>query len=54
MSKPDDPGVIRANIVVVWHFGQGGRGKVIMGLALDEAGAQHSLSPVDTEGGAVT
>jgi hypothetical protein len=52
MSKPEGPGVIRASIVVVWHSGQVGRGKVIIGLAFDQAGAQHSQL-MDTEGGAV-
>ena len=44
--------MIRASIVVVWHLGQRGRW-MIMSLALDEAGAQHSQSPVDADKGAV-
>jgi hypothetical protein len=44
--------VIRASIVVVSHLGQGGR-LMIMVLALDEAGAQHSQSPMDADGGTV-
>jgi hypothetical protein len=46
MSKPDGPGVIRASIVVLWHFGHGGLGMVMM-LALNQAGAlQNSQSPL--------
>jgi hypothetical protein len=46
MSKPDDPGVMQASMVFVLHAGQSGR-KMIMMLALAQAGAQHSQSPVD-------
>ena len=42
------PGVINASMVLVWHAGQGGR-RIIMMLALDQAGAQHSQSPVDAD-----
>jgi hypothetical protein len=47
MSKPDDPGVMQASMVFVLHAGQSGR-KMIMMLALAQAGARHSQSPVDT------
>ena len=44
-------GVTRANMVLVWHKGQGGRRKVMMLSPLVQAGAlQNSQSPVDTEG----
>jgi len=46
MSKPAGPGVTRAGMALVWHAGQRGRGMLMM-LALDQAGAQHSQSPVD-------
>ena len=42
---------MRANIVSVWHFGQGGRGIWIIMLALDWAGARHSQSPVTANAG---
>src|ERR1019366_9158424 len=42
---------MRANIVSVWHFGQGGRGICIIMLALDWAGARHSQSPVTANAG---
>ena len=48
ISKPDGPGVISASMVLVWHAGQGGR-RIIMMLALDQAGAQHSPSPVGAD-----
>ena len=45
MSKPDGPGVIRASIVVLWHFGHGGL-RMVMMLALNQAGAlPNSQSP---------
>jgi hypothetical protein len=40
--------VINASMVLVWHAGQGGR-RIIMMLALDQAGAQHSPSPVGAD-----
>jgi hypothetical protein len=47
ISKPEGPDVMRANMVLVWQAGQGGR-RIIMMLALDQAGAlQNSQSPVD-------
>jgi hypothetical protein len=49
--EPDGPGVMRASIVSVWHFGQGGRGIWIIMLALDWAGARHSQSPVGADRG---
>jgi hypothetical protein len=54
MSKPAGPGVMRASIVLVSHTGQRGRGRVVMMLALDQAGAlQNSQSPVAAVNGAV-
>jgi len=50
MSKPELPGVMRANIIVVLHLGQGGRG-ILMMLALDQAGARHSQSPIGADMG---
>jgi hypothetical protein len=41
---------MRASIVSVWHFGQGGRVIWIIMLALDWAGARHSQSPVTANG----
>ena len=47
MSLLAGPNVTRASIIFVSHFGQGG----LLGMTqpLDQAGAQHSQSPVDTE-----
>jgi hypothetical protein len=51
MSKPAGPGVIRTNVVLVWHARQSGRIMIMM-LRLGQAGTlQNSQSPVDTEGG---
>ena len=50
MSKPAGPGVIRTNVVLVWHARQSGRIMIMM-LRLGQAGTlQNSQSPVDTEG----
>jgi hypothetical protein len=53
MSKPAWPGVTHASIVVALQLGQGGRGIIFMMLALDQAGAQHSQSPIGADTGAV-
>jgi hypothetical protein len=50
MSKPEDPRVVRASIAVDWHLGQLGRW-IVMRLALDQAGARHSQSPVKADTG---
>jgi hypothetical protein len=54
MLMPEGPGVTLASIIVVSHFGQGGREIWNMVLRLGtEAGAQNSLSPNTAEGWAV-
>jgi hypothetical protein len=61
-SKPAGPDAIFVNIIGPWQFGQGGRSITArlgsneirvcdMMLALDQAGAQHSQSPVDADKG---
>ena len=46
MSKSDGLRVIRASIVIVLHFGQGGLQNALMMSSLQhQAGAQHSQSP---------
>jgi hypothetical protein len=48
MSKPDGPGVIRVNIVVVAHFGQSGRERGNMVLRLGSGGSvTGSQSPLE-------
>jgi hypothetical protein len=44
MSKPDGPGVIRASIVIVAHFGQSGRERGNMVLRLVSVGSVTELS----------
>ena len=41
---------MRASIIVALHLGQDGRW-VVMVLALDQAGAQDSESPIGADGG---
>jgi hypothetical protein len=54
MLRPNEPGVIRASIVVVSQFGHGGLLNVLMMSSLQhQAGAQYSQSPMDAEGEAV-
>jgi hypothetical protein len=61
-SNPGGPDAIPVNIIGPWQFGQGGRSIAArpgsnetracdMMLALDQAGAQHSQSPVDANKG---
>jgi hypothetical protein len=47
MSKPDGPGVIRASIALVAHFGQSGRERENMVLRLVSGGSVTELSVTD-------
>jgi hypothetical protein len=44
MSKPDGPGVIRANIVNALHFGHGGLSYALMMSSLTSGGSVAELS----------
>ncbi len=44
MSKPEGPGVMRANMVLVWHAGQSGRWMIMMLSLVSRESSQRSVA----------